>query len=397
MVIPIEESLIYVRPLYLRASGGRIPELTRVIVAYENRIVMEETLEEGLARLFSTGGARPAPPAETRAPATPAPHCSAAADRGGDAGLSALAAEAQRHYERAVQAQRAGDWATYGEELRQLGQVLDRMRARSRGGCALKLTIEYAGTRYSGWQIQKNAKTVQGEIERAITAATGERDFELYGSGRTDAGVHALAQVAHLDIHSTLPPETLRRRINDELPADINILLAEKVRHKFHARHDAIGRTYIYQVSRRRTAFAKPFVWWVKEDLDLARMREAARAVRRLPRFQIVLRCRSARGFDRGAARSARGPRRRRPDRLPRRRLALHLEAGPPAGRRDRRGRSWRTDAGRGDRDAVVGSGAPARLTAPASGLFLASVRYQGDRPDQGRLLLGGVTPFSRR
>ena len=90
----------------------------------------------------------------------------------------------------------------------------------------LKLTIEYAGTRYSGWQIQKNAKTVQGEIERAITAATGERDFELYGSGRTDAGVHALAQVAHLDIPSTVPPETLRRRLNDELPADINILLA---------------------------------------------------------------------------------------------------------------------------------------------------------------------------
>ena len=107
----------------------------------------------------------------------------------------------------------------------------------------LKLTIEYAGTRYSGWQIQKNAKTVQGEIERAITAATGERDFELYGSGRTDAGVHALAQVAHLDIHTTVPPETLRRRINDELPADINIMLAEKVRHKFHARHDAVSRT----------------------------------------------------------------------------------------------------------------------------------------------------------
>jgi len=70
----------------------------------------------------------------------------------------------------------------------------------------LKLTIEYAGTRYSGWQIQKNARTVQGEIERAIMEATGADDFELYGSGRTDAGVHALAQVAHLEIRSTLPP-----------------------------------------------------------------------------------------------------------------------------------------------------------------------------------------------
>jgi uncharacterized membrane protein (UPF0182 family) len=129
MVIPIEESLIYVRPLYLRASGGKIPELTRVIVAYENRIVMERTLEEGLARLFSTSVARPSPPAETRAPGAPAP-APPPPPTGSDAGLSALAAEAQRHYERAVQAQKAGDWAAYGEELRQLGQVLDRMRAR---------------------------------------------------------------------------------------------------------------------------------------------------------------------------------------------------------------------------------------------------------------------------
>ena len=89
-----------------------------------------------------------------------------------------------------------------------------------------KLTIEYAGTRYSGWQIQKNARTVQGEIDRAVTSVTGRRDFELYGSGRTDAGVHALAQVAHLDVATTLPPETLRRRVNDALPADINVLAA---------------------------------------------------------------------------------------------------------------------------------------------------------------------------
>ena len=129
MVIPIEESLIYVRPLYLRASGGRIPELTRVIVAYENRIVMEETLEEGLARLFATGGARPAAPAETRAPGAPAPAPPPPAT-GSDAGLSALAAEAQRHYERAVQAQKAGDWAAYGEELRLLGEALSRMRPK---------------------------------------------------------------------------------------------------------------------------------------------------------------------------------------------------------------------------------------------------------------------------
>ena len=86
-----------------------------------------------------------------------------------------------------------------------------------------KLLIEYAGTRYSGWQIQSNARTVQGEIDRAVGDATGRRDFELYGSGRTDAGVHAIAQVAHLDVYTSLAPELLRRKINEGLPADIHI------------------------------------------------------------------------------------------------------------------------------------------------------------------------------
>src|SRR4051812_32582700 len=127
----------------------------------------------------------------------------------------------------------------------------------------LKLTIEYAGTRYSGWQIQKNAKTVQGELERAIHDATRVRDFELYGSGRTDAGVHALRQVAHLDIDTALPPGTLTRRVNEALPSDIVLLKAEPVPHRFHARHDAVARSYIYQIARRPTAFGKAFVWWV--------------------------------------------------------------------------------------------------------------------------------------
>jgi len=132
MVIPVEESLIYVRPLYLRSSGGKIPELTRVIVAYDNRIVMEKTLEAGLARLFS-GAAPPSPPAgtETRAPgSTPAPATTASPTSGGSPELGALAADARAHYDRAVQAQQKGDWATYGEELRQLGQVLEKMKSK---------------------------------------------------------------------------------------------------------------------------------------------------------------------------------------------------------------------------------------------------------------------------
>jgi tRNA pseudouridine38-40 synthase len=141
-----------------------------------------------------------------------------------------------------------------------------------------KLTIEYAGTRYSGWQIQKNARTVQGEIDRAVRTVTGRKDFELYGSGRTDAGVHAAAQVAHLDVATSLPPASLIAKINDELPADINLLTAVVVPHRFHARHDAVARRYVYQIARRRTAFHKAYVWWVKEPLDVERMRAAAAA-----------------------------------------------------------------------------------------------------------------------
>ena len=141
-----------------------------------------------------------------------------------------------------------------------------------------KLLIEYAGTRYSGWQIQKNARTVAGEIERAVADVTRRHEFELYGAGRTDAGVHAIGQVAHLELYTDLPPGTLRQRINDALPADIYIRAIDKAPHRFHARHDAAARSYLYQISRRRTAFAKPYVWWVKEALDVARMREGARA-----------------------------------------------------------------------------------------------------------------------
>lgn len=141
-----------------------------------------------------------------------------------------------------------------------------------------KLTIEYSGTRYSGWQIQKNARTVQGEIDRAVREATERREFELYGAGRTDAGVHALAQVAHLDVYTTLKPPALRARVNDRLPGDIYIRNIDSVPHRFHARHDAVSRSYLYQISRRKTAFFKSYVWWIKEPIDAARMRDAAAA-----------------------------------------------------------------------------------------------------------------------
>ena len=102
--------------------------------------------------------------------------------------------------------------------------ILDSGPHRQSMPHASSCTIEYAGTRYSGWQIQQNARTVQGEIDRAVREVSGRKGFELYGSGRTDAGVHALAQVAHLDLATSLAPAALRRRLNDELPADIVIL-----------------------------------------------------------------------------------------------------------------------------------------------------------------------------
>jgi len=140
-----------------------------------------------------------------------------------------------------------------------------------------RLLIEYNGTRYSGWQVQRNARTVQGELIEAAQSVTGRRDrLEVYGAGRTDAGVHALGQVAHLDVATTLPPATLLARLNEALPADINILDLRPASHRFHARHDAVARRYLYQVSRRRTAFAKPFVWWVRERLDVEAMRRGA-------------------------------------------------------------------------------------------------------------------------
>jgi tRNA pseudouridine38-40 synthase len=138
-----------------------------------------------------------------------------------------------------------------------------------------KVVLEYEGTRYSGWQIQKNARTVQGEIVAALRDILKSADFEFYGSGRTDAGVHALMQVAHLEAATMLAPEILRMKVNDLLPADINILEIEKTHKDFHARHDAVSRSYLYQISRRRTAFGKRYVWWVKDRLDTNRMRDA--------------------------------------------------------------------------------------------------------------------------
>ncbi len=123
LVIPIEKALLYVQPLYLQAEGGRIPELKRVVVAYQNQVVMQETLEGALAELF--GGPTATRPAPADSPA--------AVVRGAEttevSGGPALIAEARRRFTSAIQAQRDGDWARYGEEIKQLGQILERLEA----------------------------------------------------------------------------------------------------------------------------------------------------------------------------------------------------------------------------------------------------------------------------
>ncbi|MCK6684960.1 MAG: tRNA pseudouridine(38-40) synthase TruA [Thermoanaerobaculia bacterium] len=123
-----------------------------------------------------------------------------------------------------------------------------------------------------------NARTVQGAMLSALRELAGE-GVTLQGAGRTDAGVHALRQVAsvHIPAGVALPPlEVLTREFNDRLPPDIHVLAIANAASSFHARHDASLRIYRYRFSRRRSAFAKPYVWWVKDRLDIAAMAKAA-------------------------------------------------------------------------------------------------------------------------
>lgn len=144
-----------------------------------------------------------------------------------------------------------------------------------------RLTVEYEGTRYRGWQEQKNARTVAGELRSALESVLGE-EVDLGGAGRTDAGVHALGQTAHLRCRTAADPAELLFRANEALPPDINLLAVAPAPREFHARHAAVSRSYLYQISRRRTAFAKRHVWWVRAPLDGERLaREAQAAVGR--------------------------------------------------------------------------------------------------------------------
>lgn len=141
-----------------------------------------------------------------------------------------------------------------------------------------KLIIEYDGSPYCGWQVQDNGRSVQGALEDAVKAICSE-SIRVHGAGRTDAGVHALAQVAHLDMPKAFPPGRLRDGLNAHLrPNPIGVLAADIVPDTFEARFSAIKRHYRYRIVNRRANLAIDAgrVWRVPKPLDAAAMHEAA-------------------------------------------------------------------------------------------------------------------------
>ncbi len=142
----------------------------------------------------------------------------------------------------------------------------------------VKLTIEYDGTNYCGWQKQNNEKTIQEEIEKAIYKAVGEV-VEVIGSSRTDAGVHARGMVANFKTNATIPFDKFKYAINDKLPDDIAIIESEEVSNDFHARYDSKGKTYCYSIINRqqKPAIGRNYVYHFKWDLDIEKMKEACK------------------------------------------------------------------------------------------------------------------------
>jgi len=242
-----------------------------------------------------------------------------------------------------------------------------------------RLMLEYDGTRFSGWQTQPGERTVQGMLIGAARDAFGEVG-EVMGSGRTDAGVHALAQSAHIDLRDRIASDALRIALNDHLPADVTVLAARLEPGRFHARHDAVSRSYLYQISRRRTAFGKRFVWWVRDPLDLGAMRRAALALRGFHDFQSFTDARPDEGSTEVEMESIEIA---EADDL----LLFRLRAGHFLRKMVRRVVGSLVEIGRGTMLVDAMSEAleePRRgamnTTAPPSGLFLESVIYRGER-----------------
>ncbi len=250
-----------------------------------------------------------------------------------------------------------------------------------------KLTLEYDGSRYNGWQLQKDARSIQGVCMDACRKVFQTERFEFYGAGRTDSGVHALGQVAHLDVQTELAPAAVRMRLNDELPADVNILHVEKAPARFHARHDATARSYVYQISRRRNAFGKKYMWWVKDRLDAGAMRRAAALLTGMQDFRSfsnekdeeqssLVKIEKLDIIERGDL------------------ILIHVIGSHFLWKMVRRITGVLVEVGRGKMDPAQvrafmeqASAEPAKYTAPPAGLFLERVYYAGEKLEPCRTL----------
>lgn len=246
-----------------------------------------------------------------------------------------------------------------------------------------KLEIEYEGTRYRGWQQQHNARTVQGELNKAAYQLFSGK-VEVGGAGRTDAGVHAIQQIAHLkvsELKEDVKPTQIQHGFNDLLPHDINITKVRNAPVDFHARHDAVARQYLYQISTQRTAFAKNLVWWIKDDLNASRMQSAAEMVIGRHDFEsfsqddetknrsTIVVVEHAEIFLEGDL------------------ICFRIKASHFLWKMVRRIVGMLAEVGRGnlsdtgfERMLKYPTNAPAKYTAPPSGLFLEKVYYKGDK-----------------
>lgn len=128
------------------------------------------------------------------------------------------------------------------------------------------IIVQYDGTKFSGWQAQKNAKTIGGTLNRVLSDLIG-CDVTVYGSGRTDAGVHAIGQTAHFDVQEVIDTISLLEQTNRVLPDSITIKNLQLAENRFHARHHAVSRTYIYQLSNKKQPFLKNYLW-VPDSFD---------------------------------------------------------------------------------------------------------------------------------
>ena len=252
-----------------------------------------------------------------------------------------------------------------------------------------KLELEYEGTRYRGWQIQHNAKSIQGELQDVARDLFAGK-FELFGAGRTDAGVHALRQVAHLkvpELRANVTPLQIRHGFNDLLPHDINILTVSNAPDDFHARRDAIGRYYIYRISTRRTAFGKNFVWWIKDRLDAKSMAEAAKLL--VGKHDFVSFCELEEGKKQSTVVKVDHAQVWVEADL----ICFRIGASHFLWKMVRRIVGLLAEVGRGnmsveqfERLLNFKSDAAAKHTAPPSGLFLEKVLYHGDTPPKGSM-----------